>query len=343
MGRSVLVTGAAGYIGSHMCHVLAHAGHEPVGLDDLSTGFREAIMPDMAFYEACAGDQARVQGIIETHGIRDVIHFAGRIINSESIINPALYYTQNTFETLKFMEACGQAGVERVLYSSSAGVYGDHGAEALRESIEDLRPLTPYGASKLFAERIIADLANTYTYRYVNLRYFNVAGAGLAFGIGQRAHVSTHIIKVLCEALTGQRDQVDIFGTDYPTPDGSCVRDYAHVLDLAEAHLAALDFLTRGGKSGAMNCGYGHGFSVREVIAAAFEVAGRQVRVVESPRRPGDPAVLVASNDLICAQTQWRPRRDDLKAMIESALLWEERMRDPHQLASSLSAKSASG
>lgn len=343
MGRPVLVTGAAGYIGSHMCHVLAQAGHEPVGLDDLSTGFRESLMPGMAFYEARVSDAAKVRAVIETHGIRDVIHFAGRIINSESIINPALYYTQNTFETLCLAEMCGHAGVERLLYSSSAGVYGDHGVQPLKESIADLRPLTPYGASKLFAERVIADLANVYNYRFVSLRYFNVAGAGLAFDIGQRARVTTHIIKVLCEALSGRRGQVDIFGTDYPTPDGTCIRDYVHVLDLADAHLAAVDYLNSGGKSGAMNCGYGRGFSVREVIAAGFEVAGRQVPVVEMPRRPGDPAVLVACNDLIFAQTQWRPRRDDLKAMIESALIWEERMQGLNHTTMPHHTKSASG
>jgi len=326
MARTILVTGAAGYIGSHMCRVLAGSGYEPVGLDDLSTGFREAVLPDMEFYEMRAGDYQHVSAILKTHGIADVIHFAGRVINSESIANPALYYTQNTVETMLLAQACAQSGVERFLYSSSAGVYGDHGHAMLAETITDLQPLTPYGASKLFSERVIRDLAATYGFSYVNLRYFNVAGAGLSYGIGQRARVSTHIIKILCEALTGQRPQINIYGDDYPTPDGTCIRDYVHVLDLADAHLAALEYLQAGGQSTAMNCGYGRGYSVREVIAAGLSVAGREVPVSIAPRRQGDPAVLVAANEQILSKTGWRPSRENLSDMIETALIWEEKL-----------------
>lgn len=330
--RPVLVTGAAGYIGSHMCRVLAHEGYEPIGLDNLSTGFEQAIMPAMEFYKGAAGDQALVARIIKDHGIKDVIHFAGSVVNAESIEQPAFYYENNTFETLRLVEACGDAGVKRFLYSSSAGVYGDHGDVILQEDMA-CKPLTPYGASKYMSERMIADIAAVKGFSHVCLRYFNVVGADIDRGIGQRSKVSTHILKIICEALVGKRDKISIFGTDYDTRDGTCIRDYVHVLDLAYAHRAALEYLAGGGESTSMNCGYGHGYSVREIIDTAFEVAGADVPVIEAERRPGDPSILVASNEKMKSLTGWSPERDDLKTIIESALEWERQLNSKQNAA----------
>lgn len=323
--KSVLVSGAAGYIGSHMCHALSDQGYHPVGLDNLSTGFEESIMPGMDFHEANVGDEEKVLEIIKKYDIQDVIHFAGSVINTESLKEPGFYYTNNTFETLKFVSSCAKAGVKNFLFSSSAGVYGDHGNVVLKETY-DCTPLTPYGASKLMSERMIADIANVYGFSYICLRYFNVVGANIAKNIGQRSWVSTHILKIICEALVGKRDSLSIYGTNYDTHDGTCIRDYVHVIDLAEAHLACLEYLQKGGKSENLNCGYGHGYSVRELIEKSFEVSGRNVPVLEEERRPGDPSILVASNDKIKELTGWQEKRNDLAEIISSALEWEERL-----------------
>lgn len=321
----VLITGAAGYIGSHACRVLAERGYEPIGLDNLSTGFAEALLPGMTFYECDAGDSARVSAIIGGHGIRDVIHFAGSVINSESIEQAAFYYENNSFQTLRLLEACEQGGVERFLYSSSAGVYGDQSVDLLAED-SPCAPLTPYGNSKYISERFLADVSRDSAMRYGALRYFNVVGADIERGIGQRSRESTHILKIICEALTSKREGIALFGTDYPTPDGSCIRDYVHVLDLVDAHIAVLEYLREGGDSTVMNCGYGHGYSVREIIQAAQRVAGASLSVSEAPRRVGDPARLIAANEKILSLTQWRPQRDDLEQIIASALAWERNL-----------------
>lgn len=319
----ILVTGAAGYIGSHTTRLMKKMGYGPVGLDNLSTGFEESIFNDMPLIRADAGDRDAVKAALLKYGIKDVIHFAGSVINSESIENPVLYYDNNTVQTMHLAQVCAANGVERFLYSSSAGVYGCNDKAILDEETPH-NPLTPYGASKSMSERIIADITATSDMKYIALRYFNVAGAAPEMGIGQRSQISTHILKIVCEALTGKRDKISIFGSDYPTPDGTCIRDYIHVLDLAEAHLAALEYLAKGGESGAMNCGYGHGYSVREVIDAALNATRQNIEVVEGARREGDPPSLVASNDRICSLTGWAPKRDNLEQIILSAYEWEK-------------------
>lgn len=319
---TILVTGGAGYIGSHTSKLLVEAGYNLVVLDNLYSGHRWAVPKAALFVEGNAGDIALVSDLIRQHKIEAVIHFAGHIVVPESVADPLKYYGNNTCVSRNLLEACTTCGVENFIFSSTAAVYGTPEKLPATESTPTL-PINPYGRSKLVTEDILADVAATGKLRYMALRYFNVAGADPEGGIGQATPESTHLIKVACEVATGQRNHMDIFGTDYPTPDGTCVRDYIHVMDLGRAHLLALKYLLDGGQSEALNCGYGHGFSVREVLNSVAKVSGKKLDVRMSHRRAGDPAALVADASKLRTQLHWTPELDDLDTICRTAYDWE--------------------
>ncbi|HSX61021.1 MAG TPA: UDP-glucose 4-epimerase GalE [Tahibacter sp.] len=323
---AVLVTGGAGYIGSHVVARLVDAGEDVVTLDDLSTGFRDAVVGG-TFVEGDVGDRALVASLLREHRVRAVMHFAARIIVAESMADPIGYYANNTAATCQLLAACTEAGIAHFVLSSSAAVYGvPEGGRATEAS--PLQPISPYGRSKLMSEQMLRDLAAVSALRYVALRYFNVAGCDGAGRIGQSTRRPTLLMKVAAEAALGVRPHVAICGTDYPTPDGTGIRDYVHVDDLAAAHVCALGYLRDGGASVALNVGYGRGYSVREVLSAVERAHGRPLPVVEAPRRAGDPPELVAD----CAQVRsvlgWEPRHDDLDLMARSTLAWERRLAE---------------
>jgi UDP-glucose 4-epimerase len=319
---AVLVTGGAGYIGSHMVLRLADAGQQVVVLDNLTTGFDWAIDHRATFVEGNAGDMALVGRIIAGHGIDAIIHFAGSIVVPESVADPLKYYANNTATSRNLIEAAVKGGVKHFIFSSTAAVYGNAGLEPVAETSQ-LMPESPYGRSKLMTELMLADVAAAHPLSYGVLRYFNVAGADPARRSGQSSPAATHLIKVASQAALGQRPQMGIFGTDFPTPDGTGVRDYIHVTDLVEAHALLLDYLRGGGTSATMNCGYGRGFSVREVIRTVKDVSGVDFRVIEEPRRAGDPASIVAKADKVRQVLGWQPSHDDLREIVDSALTWE--------------------
>ncbi len=324
MPASVLVTGGAGYIGSHTARQLVAAGHRVVVVDNFYSGHRWAVPPEAELVEGNAGDPALLAGLFRRRRVDAVIHFAGHIVVPESVADPAKYYRNNTLASLALMQACREAGVGAFLFSSSAAVYG---IPARLPAAEDAptAPINPYGRSKLMTEHMLEDLAAASggAFRYVALRYFNVAGAALDGRLGQATPEATHLIKVACEAACGRRPGVQVFGTDYDTPDGTCIRDYIHVEDLAAAHLAALDALLDGMDSAVFNCGYGRGYSVREVLDTLRRVSGVDFPVAETGRRPGDPPALVADNRRILAGLPWRPRHDDLELICRTAYAWE--------------------
>jgi UDP-glucose 4-epimerase len=322
---TVLVTGGAGYIGSHMALELLDAGERVVVLDNLSAGPRWAVPKAATFVEGDVGDQPLVRRIIETEGVESIIHFAGSIVVPDSVSDPLGYYLNNTVKSRSLIEAAVQSGVGRFIFSSTAAVYGMPGNEPVLED-HPLKPMSPYGSSKLMTEMMLADTTRAHALRYVALRYFNVAGADPAGRSGQSSPRATHLIKVACEAALGKRTHLDVFGTDYPTPDGTCVRDYIHVTDLARAHRMALRHLRDGGESGVFNCGYGRGFSVLQVVEAVKRVCGRSFDVRLAQRRPGDPAVIVAASEKIRSHLGWRPEHDDLEVIVQQALRWEERL-----------------
>ncbi|HUN26399.1 MAG TPA: UDP-glucose 4-epimerase GalE [Steroidobacteraceae bacterium] len=325
---TLLVTGGAGYIGSHVLLKLRERGEQVIVVDDLSRGFRQAV-GDTPLVVADVGDRARMLELLTTHRVQTVLHFAAHTIVPESVREPLKYYGNNTCGTRSLLECCLEAGVQHFVFSSTAAVYGTPPGEYAEESTPTA-PINPYGTSKLVSEWMLRDAAAASALKYVALRYFNVAGSDPGGRIGQATHAATLLIKVACEAAVGKRAHLSIFGTDYPTPDGTGVRDYIHVEDLARAHLDALDYLRAGGRSTVLNCGYGHGYSVREVVAAVERVAGRPLSVREEPRRAGDPAVLVARAERIRTELHWRPALDDLEAIVRSSLRWEERMlREP--------------
>jgi UDP-glucose 4-epimerase len=321
---SILVTGGAGYIGSHVVLQLTAAGERVVVLDDLSTGFREAVL-GAELIVGNVGDQALVARILREHGIDTVMHFAARTIVPESVADPLRYYGNNTCATRNLLECCRDAGVRQIVFSSTAAVYGIPPNGVAREDTP-LAPINPYGSSKLMSEWMLRDLAAAGGPRYVALRYFNVAGCDPEGRIGQSTKKATLLVKVACEAALGKRPQLKIFGTDYPTPDGTGVRDYIHVADLARAHLDALRYLRGGGASTTLNCGYGHGYSVREVLAAVGRAHGAPVPFIEEPRRAGDPPSLIAVSDKIRDTLGWQPRHDDLDFIARTALAWERRL-----------------
>jgi len=324
-GAPVLVTGGAGYIGSHVVLALRDAGWSVVVLDDLSTGFIEAVPPGVTLVRGSTGDAPLVRRTLRRHGIGAVIHLAGSLVVGESVAKPLQYWRNNVGNTLSLVEACVAEGVTQLVFSSTAAVYGIAGDAPVSEETA-CHPINPYGATKLAAERMLRDAAAAHGLAVVALRYFNVAGADAALRTGQRNRSATHLIKVACEAALGRRDAVSVFGQDYATPDGTGVRDYIHVSDLARAHVAALRHLGAGGGSEVLNCGYGRGYSVAQVVQAVQRAAGCVIRQRMEGRRAGDPPSLVACNDRIRAVLGWRPAFDDLDTIIASALAWERAM-----------------
>jgi UDP-glucose 4-epimerase len=320
--QPVLVTGGAGYIGSHVVAVLREAGYPVVAYDDLSTGHRWAVR-DAELIVGDLAEHARLEALFAERRFGAVLHFAALARVEESTREPARYYRNNVSHALGLFELAARHGVGSFVFSSTAAVYGEPETVPIEETAP-LAPINPYGASKTMAERMLEDIATASGMRYVILRYFNVAGADARGRIGQATPVASNLIKVACEAAHGRRPGMSIHGTDYPTPDGTCVRDYIHVDDLARAHLAALAHLERGGGSAVLNCGYGRGHSVREVIDTVRQVSGVDFPVEEGPRRPGDPAMLVAGNHRIRELLGWQPRHDDLTFIVRTAWQWEQ-------------------
>jgi UDP-glucose 4-epimerase len=326
-GVPILVTGGAGYIGSHVVLQLAQAGENVIVLDDLSSGFADAVI-GAELVVGNVGDMPTVTELLRTRGIDTVLHFAARTIVPESVADPLRYYANNTCATRNLLECCARASVKHIVFSSTAAVYGVPADGHAREDTPTA-PINPYGTSKLMSEWMLRDLAAAGGPRYVALRYFNVAGCDLQGRIGQSTRNATLLVKVACEAALGKRPHVAIFGTDYATPDGTGVRDYIHVEDLASAHLDALAYLRGGGASTTLNCGYGHGYSVREVLAAVGKAHGAPVPAVEHPRRAGDPPALVAHAQRIRQTLGWQPRHDDLDLIARTALAWERKLPAP--------------
>ena len=328
---AVLVTGGAGYIGSHMVLALLDAGEEVVVLDNLSTGFDWALPPEAKLVVGDMGDQELVGRVIGEHGVKSVAHFAAKIVVPESVADPLGYYLNNTVKSRALIEAAVSGGVEHFIFSSTAAVYGDVDTKPVGED-RPLNPMSPYGRSKLMREWMLADAAAAHGLRYVILRYFNVAGADPHGRSGQSTANATHLIKVAAQTALGQRKHIEIYGNDYPTPDGSCLRDYIQVSDLAAAHLDALTHLRRGGESLTLNCGYGTGYSVFEVIEVVKRVSGINFDVRLSPRRAGDPAAIVAKADRIRERLGWQPRYDDLTTIVDQALRWEKALLTRNQI-----------
>ncbi len=322
---AVLVTGGAGYIGSHMMLALRDAGEDVVVLDDLSTGVRAAIPDDVTFVRGDVADEKLVAETVAGHGIRDMAHFAAKIVVPDSVADPLGYYLANTAKTRSLLAAAIGAGVRHVIFSSTAAVYGEPDTDVVDETMQ-AEPINPYGRSKLMSEWMLRDAAAAHDMSYVALRYFNVAGADPQGRSGQSTPNATHLIKVACQTALGMRPRLDVFGTDYPTRDGSCIRDYIQVGDLADAHVLALDHLRKGGESLVLNCGYGRGYSVLEVIEVVKRVSGVDFETRLCPRRAGDPAALVAAADRIRTRLGWTPRCDDLEQIVTQALRWEERL-----------------
>jgi UDP-glucose 4-epimerase len=326
--RSILITGGAGYIGSHVVLQLRARGERVVVLDDLSRGFRRAVL-DAPLVVGRVGDREALLPLLRAHAVDTVMHFAAATIVPESVRDPLKYYANNTCSTRTLLECCLEAGVGNFVFSSSAAVYGIP-AEGFASETTATAPINPYGTSKLMSEWMLRDVAAASALRYVALRYFNVAGSDTSGRIGQATPAATLLVKVACEAAVGKRSGMAVYGTDYPTPDGTGVRDYLHVEDLAAAHLDALNYLRAGGGSTTLNVGYGHGYSVREVLAAVERAAGTKLDVRFEPRRPGDPPSLVARAERIRAELGWRPRLDDLDTIVRTSLEWERQLkRDP--------------
>jgi UDP-glucose 4-epimerase len=329
--NSILVTGGAGYIGSHVVRQLLERGERVVVLDNLTTGYRSAVL-GAPLVVGDTSDRQVVAPVLLEHRVDTVLHFAAHTIVPESVADPLKYYGNNTCATRNLLEQCQRAGVARFVFSSTAAVYGIPAGGLAREE-SPTAPINPYGLSKLMSEWMLRDLAAAAPgLRYVALRYFNVAGSDPGGRIGHSAPNATLLVKVACQVAAGARENLSIFGTDYPTPDGTGVRDYIHVEDLAAAHLDALDYLARDGGSVTLNCGYGHGYSVREVLQMVEKVAGKPLAVIEAPRRAGDPPSLVAHAERIREVLGWQPRYDDLETIVRTQLEWEQRLRREPQL-----------
>src|SRR5210317_1572553 len=327
--KKILVTGGAGYIGSHVVRQLGAAGEDVITLDNLCTGFRKAVTAGELIVGE-TGDADLLERIFTEHDIDTIMHFAAHTIVPESVADPLKYYRNNTCSSRTLLEAAQKHGVRHVVFSSTAAVYGIlEGGKAAEDSAT--RPINPYGTSKLMIEWMLRYLAIAGGPSYVALRYFNVAGCEPTGTIGQSTPKATLLVKVACEAATGRRPGVSIFGIDYPTPDGTGLRDYIHVEDLATAHLDALTYLRNGGESAVLNCGYGHGYSVREVLAAVERVNGEPLNINEEPRRAGDPPELVAVAERVREVLGWTPKFDDLDTIVRTSLEWERKIasQDP--------------
>jgi UDP-glucose 4-epimerase len=318
----VLVTGGAGYVGSHMAVVLLRAGHDVVVVDDLSSGHRDALRAGTAFVAASVSDRPRMSEVLRTHGIEAILHFAARTQVAESVGDPRLYYESNVAASIALLESALDAGVKRFVLSSTAAVYGD----PLRVPIDEDHPtfpVNPYGDTKLAIERMLGAYGRAYGLHWAALRYFNAAGADVEAALDERHDPETHLVPIVIDVALGRRDAVTVFGNDYDTPDGTCIRDYIHVLDLCEAHLITLERLASGCQVGALNLGTGHGHSVQQVIDMVRRVSGREVRAVPGPRRPGDPPRLVASPERAARVLGWRAKRHSLEEIVRDA--WRAR------------------
>ncbi len=322
---TILVTGGAGYIGSHMVHELVDAGEAVVVLDNLATGFDWAVAEGVPLVVGDSGDQSLVASLISEHKIDAIIHFAASAVVPDSVADPLGYYRNNTVNSRALIETAVRGKVRHFIFSSTAAVYGNPDRVPVAEDAPTL-PMSPYGSSKLMTETMLRDAGRAHGLAYVILRYFNVAGADPRLRTGQSTKVATHLIKVAAETALGLRPKLDVFGTDYPTPDGTCIRDYIHVGDLVRAHSDALRHLRAGGPSLTLNCGYGHGFSVLEVIDAVKRVSGVDFRVDVAPRRPGDPARVVAAADRARDVLGWKPQLDDLSTIVTHALAWQKKL-----------------
>lgn len=322
---TILVTGGAGYIGSHIISLLGKINDDIIVLDNLSTGRKENILFGKLI-EGDLGDQALLDEIFSSYKIDAVLNFAGSIVVPESVTNPILYYENNTINTFKLIKTCIKYGTKKFIFSSTAAVYGlPEGGVASEESLT--MPINPYGRSKLMTEWMLEDMAHAYDFSYVALRYFNVAGASSTGLIGQSTPKATHLIKTAAEVVAGKRPGMSIFGVDYPTPDGTCIRDYIHVDDLAQAHIDALDYLSRERKSQILNCGYGHGFSVKEVLGEVEKISKQPLNVTIAGRRDGDAINLTSKAEKIKKILGWKPRFDDLNYIVKSAIDWERKLK----------------
>ncbi|MBL4607754.1 MAG: UDP-glucose 4-epimerase GalE [Pseudomonadales bacterium] len=321
---TILVTGGAGYIGSHVVRQLGELGEKVVVLDNLGTGKREAVLHG-ELIEGNVGDQDLVSNIIQSRNIESVIHFAAHTIVPESVTNPLKYYGNNTANTRSLLECCQNNGVKHVIFSSTAAVYGVLEGGVAREDTPT-NPINPYGTSKLMSEWMLRDLSAVTDLSHVVLRYFNVAGCDPECRIGQNTPNATLLIKVAAEVAVGKREALYVFGTDYDTPDGTGVRDFIHVEDLASAHIKALDYLRAGGESNTFNCGYGHGYSVREVINAMEQELGKPIKVIEETRRAGDPPCLISDCGAIKKTLKWEPQYDDINKIVKTSLDWERKL-----------------
>ncbi len=319
----ILITGGAGYIGSHVVKALGERGLDVMTYDNLSTGHRDAVLSG-EFVQGDLADTQLLEKTLRGFSPSAVMHFAALIVVGDSVRYPLRYYANNASDTVNLLNAMARSGVEQFVFSSTAAVYGIPDRTPIAESAP-LRPINPYGNAKAFVETVLADLAAAGTLRSVSLRYFNAAGADPAGGIGERHEPETHLIPLALQAARGARNGISIYGEDYPTPDGTCIRDYIHVEDLVDAHLLALDHLRRGGESDVFNCGYGHGYSVREVIDAVRRATGRDITVGHAARRPGDPPVLVADSGKLKRLLGWTPRHDDLDYIVRTAWVWEQK------------------
>jgi UDP-glucose 4-epimerase len=327
---TVLVTGGAGYIGSHFVYALTEAGESIVVIDNLSTGFANFVPGGVPLITGDAGDESLVESTIKDYGVESIVHFAGSVVVPDSMRDPLGYYRNNTMTTRSLLNAAVRSGVGRFIFSSTAAVYGDPDLVPVPETAPT-RPLSPYGSSKLMTEIMLHDVAAAHGMSYAVLRYFNVAGADPLARIGLATVGATHLLKIAVEAATGQRAKIDVFGTDYPTPDGSCVRDFIHVSDLAQAHGAALSYLRGGGRSVTLNCGYGRGYSVLETIEAVRRVSGRNFAIQYAPRRPGDIMTMVADTARMRATLDFTPQWEDLETIAAHALAWEEKLARQRQ------------
>jgi len=321
--EKILVVGGAGYIGSHMVKDLIDAGYAVITLDDLSTGHRELVTGG-EFIEGGLGDRVMLDKLFSTHTISAVMHFAAFSLVGESVENPLKYYRNNMAATAELLDSMIRHNVKRFIFSSTAAVYGEPVEIPITEN-HPCNPTNPYGTSKIAVERMLQDCDSAYGLKYISLRYFNASGADESGKIGERHHNETHLIPLILEVATGRRENIKIFGVNYPTPDGTCIRDYIHVSDLTKAHLLALNALLSGGDSGVYNLGNNRGYSVREVIELARKVTGKPIPAIEADKRPGDPAVLIASSDKIKKTLGWKPEYENLETIIKTAWVWHQK------------------
>ncbi|MEM7214436.1 MAG: UDP-glucose 4-epimerase GalE [Pseudomonadota bacterium] len=325
---TVLVTGGAGYIGSHMVWELIDHGIDTVVIDNLVTGFRNAVPKQIPFVEGDIGDQSLIESVLKQYKVDTIIHFAGSVVVPESLENPLKYYDNNTGNSRNLLAAALACNVKRFIFSSTAAVYGNPLTEGPISENAILNPMSPYGTSKLMTELMIRDAAQAHDLSYVILRYFNVAGCDVQGRTGQSTEGATHLIKVACEVASGKRRSMKIFGTDYDTPDGTCIRDFIHVNDLVDAHRVALEFLRAGGRKFTANCGYSKGYSVQEVVDAVRKVSGNDFRVILDGRRAGDIEALTANANRLMSRLNWKPKHDDLELIVSTALAWEEKLKN---------------